>query len=91
VDVQTGLFSLSFDGIDEHIHADVISKKIFHCQVQQAQFRTHMCIVFWGLVRHIAHSPLVRDKKTIKMIILVGPVCRSCVHAHCALTGGEDS
>jgi hypothetical protein len=56
----------------------------------ESRFSAHKCIISWGLVRHITRPPnFFREMKIIKMIIIMRPVRRACVHAHLSLIGGD--
>jgi hypothetical protein len=76
---QTGTL---LKGLEEQLHGDAIVKD----GIQTLRnFRFHKCIIFWGLVTHIAYLPLLGDVKTIKMIVLWSAIPAALVCAQFAI------
>ncbi len=75
---QTGIV---LEGLEEGVHCDVIVEDGIQIWINS---RFHKCIIFWGLVTHIA--PLLGDVKAIKMIVLRSAISVALVRAEITVT-----
>ncbi len=78
---QTGIL---LKGLEERVHGDVIVKDGIQI-LKNSCF--HKCIIFWGLVTHIAYLPLLGDVETIKMIVLLSAIPATFVRTQFTVTG----
>ncbi len=78
---QTGVL---LKGLEEQVHGDVIVEDGIQI-LRNSRF--HKCIIFWGLVTHIAYLPLLGYVKTIKMIVLRNVIPAALVRAQFAVAG----
>ncbi len=62
MDGQTGII---LEGLERGVHCDIIVGD--GIQIRRNS-RFHKCIIFWGLVTHIAYLPLFWVVKAIKMM-----------------------
>ena len=69
--------------LEKGVHDDVIVKDGIQIWRNSC---FHKCIIFWGLVAHLTHLPLLGDVKTIKMIVLWSAILATVVHAQFTVT-----
>ncbi len=82
IGIAHGQTKILLKGLEEQVHSDVIVKDGIQI-LRNSRF--HKCIIFWGLVTHIAYLPLLGDVKTIKMIILWSAIPAALVCAQFAV------
>jgi hypothetical protein len=82
VGITHGQTRILLKGLEEQVHSEVILKD--GIQILR-NFCFHKCIIFWGLVNHIAYLPLLGHVKTIKMIVLRSAIPAALIHAQFAI------
>ncbi len=78
IGITHGQIGILLKGLEEQVHGDVIVTNGIQI-LRKSRF--HKCIIFWGLVTHIAYLPFLGDVKTIKMIVLRSAIPTALVHA----------
>ncbi len=83
IGIANGQTRIFLKGLEELVHSDVIVE-------DGIQFwrnsRFHKCIIFWGLVTHIAYLPLFGDVKAIWMIVFRSAISAVLVCTQIAVT-----
>jgi hypothetical protein len=83
IGIVNGQTKIFLKGLEKGVHGDVIIEdgiKIWR------NSRFHKCIIFWGLVTHIAYLLLFGDVKAIKMIVLWSAISAALIHAQIGVT-----